>query len=78
MLPSEFSDKMAAHVSIAPYFKVPDEKWAEFKSGFAPFYEKTRNGTMKNGQCLYYGFAIHGNTIYCREGYKDAKSEREF
>ena len=66
---------MASHVTIAPYFTVPEGKLDEFKSGFADFYERTRNGTMKNGQCFYYGFAINGNVVHCREGYKDAESE---
>ena len=24
--------------------------------------------------CLYYGFAVCGSTVYCREGYKDAEA----
>ena len=61
------------HVSIMPFFTVPDGKMAEFKKHFGTFYECTKNGTgLGSKQCLYYGFAINGNTVYCREGYVNA------
>lgn len=64
------------HVTILPYFTVPDGKIEEFRKHFSKFYEKTRQGTGKQGQCLYYGFAIdaENNTVFCREGYKNAQA----
>lgn len=59
------------HVTIVPYFTVPDGKMDEFKKGFPQFYEHTKAGTAARGDCLYYGFAIEGNTVFCREGYKN-------
>merc|ERR1712216_634890 len=60
------------HVTIVPYFTVPEGKMEDFKKGFPAFYEHTKAGTMKSGECLYYGFAIEGNTVFCREGYRSA------
>merc|ERR1719169_273630 len=60
------------HVTIVPCFTVPDGKMDEFKAGFPAFYEKTKAGTFASGECLYYGFAIEGNKVFCREGYKSA------
>jgi len=57
------------HVSLCPYFTVPDGKMEEFKAGFGKFYEGTRAGTR---ECLYYGFAVEGNKVYCREAYTSA------
>jgi hypothetical protein len=57
------------HVTIVPYFTVPEEKMDEFKKGFGAFYKGTRRGTK---ECLYYGFAVSGNQVFCREGYKSA------
>ena len=53
-----------------PYFTVPKGKMDEFKAAFGKFYDGTRAGTK---ECLYYGFAAHGNTVHCREGYKNAE-----
>jgi hypothetical protein len=58
------------HVTIVPYFTVPDGKMAEFKKGFGSFYKGTRNGTK---EVIYYGFAVCDNTVFCREGYKSAE-----
>jgi quinol monooxygenase YgiN len=58
------------HVTIVPYFKVPEARMDEFKSGFNTFYEGTKAGTE---ECLYYGFAVCGNNVFCREGYKSAE-----
>jgi quinol monooxygenase YgiN len=57
------------HVTICPYFTVPEGKMDEFKKGFGDFYEKTRAGTA---ECLYYGFCVSGNKVFCREGYRSA------
>merc|ERR1719230_2046390 len=56
------SDK---HVTIVPYFTVPDGKMDEFKTGFLDFYNGVRTGTKK---CIYYGFGVSDNTVFCREG----------
>jgi len=58
-----------SHVTVVPYFTVPDGKMDEFKKGFADFYTGTKAGTKA---CLYYGFAVCGNKVFCREGYKSA------
>eukprot|EP00933_Yihiella_yeosuensis_P081565 TRINITY_DN95218_c0_g1_i1.p1 TRINITY_DN95218_c0_g1~~TRINITY_DN95218_c0_g1_i1.p1 ORF type:complete len:275 (-),score=69.69 TRINITY_DN95218_c0_g1_i1:276-1100(-) len=60
-----------SHVTIVPYFTVPDGKMEEFKAGFPRFYDLTKGGTK---DCLYYGFAVHGNKVFCREGYRSAES----
>jgi len=57
------------HVTIVPYFTVPEGKMDEFTAGFKDFYEGTKAGT---DECLYYGFATCGNKVFCREGYKSA------
>jgi quinol monooxygenase YgiN len=64
--PANLADR---HVTIVPYFTVPEGKMDAFKAGFVDFYKGTREGTKS---CIYYGFAISGNTVFCREGYKDA------
>merc|ERR1711966_87341 len=61
-----------SHVTIVPYFTVPEGKMDAFKAGFADFYKHTKEGTGASGECLYYGFAQEGNKIFCREGYKSA------
>ena len=61
-----------SHVTIVPYFTVPEGKMDEFKAGFADFYKHTKEGTGASGECLYYGFAQEGNKIFCREGYRSA------
>ncbi|CAE8617371.1 unnamed protein product [Polarella glacialis] len=58
------------HVTIVPYFTVPDGKMDDFKAGFKGFYEGTKVGTK---ECLYYGFCVSGNEVFCREGYKSAE-----
>ena len=55
-----------------PYFTVPDGKMDESKAGWADFYKRVREGTMKSDDCIYYVFAEEGNTVHCREGYKSA------
>lgn len=65
-LPTSCQD---THVTIVPEFVVPDGRMAEFKSGFAKFYSATKSGAGAAGM-LFYGFAISGSSVYCREGYK--------
>ena len=57
------------HVTILPEFTVPQGKMDEFKAGFTMFYSATKDGTM---ECLYYGFAVAGDKVWCREGYMSA------
>ena len=54
--------------SIVPYFKVADGKLGEFKE----LCERFIQATQKEADCLYYGFGFSGETVHCREGYKDA------
>eukprot|EP01051_Picozoa_sp_SAG22_P024648 SAG22_NODE_6929_length_794_cov_1.250360_1_plen_203_part_10 len=58
------------HVTIVPTFTVPDGQMTAFTDLFPAFYKDTRAGTDK---CLYYGFAISGDNVFCREGYADAE-----
>jgi hypothetical protein len=60
-------------VTLVPYFSVPKGKMSEFKSHFGKFYQHTINGTFSNGPCLFYGFAISDDTVFCREGYASAE-----
>lgn len=62
--------KTDTHVTIVPTFTVPDGKLPEFKAGFPQFFECVKQGTK---ECLYYGFAVHENTVVCREGYESAE-----
>lgn len=55
--------------SLAPYFRIYDEKIDEFKALSEEFIEKTR----QEKKCLYYGFSFHHNIVHCREGYEDAE-----
>merc|ERR550519_2173904 len=66
---SDLSVEVGLHVSLVPVFTVPDGRMDEFVANFAEFYDKTRAGTE---ECLYYGFAISGNQVLCREGYTSA------
>jgi len=61
------------HVTIIPEFVVPDGRMEEFKAGFAKFYSATKAGPGAAGM-LFYGFAISGSSVYCREGYKNAEA----
>jgi len=61
------------HITILVEFIVPAGKMDEFKKGFSKFYNATKGGAGADG-CLYYGFATEGNSVFCREGYKDAMS----
>ena len=57
------------HVTMIPEFIVPEDRMADFKAGFAKFYSATKAGAGAAGM-IYYGFAISGNSVYCREAYK--------
>jgi hypothetical protein len=71
---SQVADRSQAtpdsHITICPTFTVPDGKLSAFTDAFPAFYAATKAGTDK---CLYYGFAISDNHVFCREGYADAE-----
>ena len=60
------------HVTILPEFVVPEDRMEDFKAGFAKFYSATKAGAGAAGM-IFYGFAISGNSVYCREAYKVCK-----
>merc|ERR1711862_175123 len=70
-LPSGCQD---LHVTILPEFTVPEGKMDEFKAGFEKFYYATKEGTM---ECYYYGFAVAGDKVRCREGYMSAAGVKQ-
>ena len=55
--------------SIVPYFKVPEENLAAFKTLCEQFVAKTSS----EEKCLYYGFSFYEDQVHCREGYADAE-----
>ncbi len=57
-------------VTIVPYLKIRSGKMQEFKTLAERFVEKSKSETG----CLYYGWSFNGDTVFCREGYKDAES----
>jgi len=61
------------HITILPEFTMPAGKEAEFQAGFSKFYNATKAGKGASG-CIYYGFGLHENSVYCREGYVNAEA----
>lgn len=55
-------------VSIHPYFKVHPGKLEEARALLPDFVARTSTETA----CDYYEFTIGGDTIFCREAYRDA------
>lgn len=55
-------------VTIVPYFTVHSGKMQECKALCERFVAQSQN----EPGCLYYGFSFNGDTVFCREGYKDA------
>jgi hypothetical protein len=55
--------------TIVPYFEVPSDKLAQFKSIAERCVEQAR----REPKCLYYGFSFNGTIAHCREGYADAE-----
>lgn len=58
------------HLTLSPFFHVPEGKMDEFRSLFTKFYEVTKQATQER---LYYGFGVLNNTVCCRQGYKNAE-----
>jgi len=56
--------------TIVPYFNVPEENLAAFKTICEQFVAKTKT----EADCLYYGFSFNGNEAHCREGYQNAEA----
>jgi quinol monooxygenase YgiN len=54
--------------TIVPYFKIHDGKRQPFIALCQQFVEKS----SQEPNCLYYGFSFDGDSVHCREGYKDA------
>ena len=68
------NDNHGGHISaLAFYGPIPEGKLNEYEGRFNKSLEVTKDGTLKTGQCLYYGFGKYGNTLVCREGYKTSK-----
>ena len=56
-------------ISIHPYFKVHPGELDAFKASLPKFVE----ATQREAKCLYYGFTINGDEVFCRESYVDAE-----
>ena len=52
-------------VTIHPYFVIKEGELESVRSYLEKFVELTRS----EQDCLYYGFTLCGNKLYCREGY---------
>ena len=61
--------QLATAVSLHPYFKVHPGQLDAFKASLPKFVEITQ----RESKCLYYGFTINGDEIFCRESYVDAE-----
>jgi quinol monooxygenase YgiN len=55
-------------VSLHPYFKIHPGQSDAARALLPRFVEQTRS----EPGCLYYGFTIDGDTVFCREAYRDA------
>ena len=67
------TDNHGGHVSALAFFTVSDEKLKEYETRLSDYLKITKEGTLKTGQSLYYGFGKCGNTFVVREGYKTVK-----
>jgi len=54
------------HLALAVVFDIPDGQ--DYRSSFPAIFSGVKAGTP---DCLYYGLAVCGNKVICREGYKD-------
>jgi hypothetical protein len=59
---------LANFVSLHPYFKVHPGKLETVKAGFPRFVAQT----AIEKENLFYGFAVNGDEIFCREAYQIA------
>lgn len=60
---------LSAFVSLHPYFKVHVGKLETFKTALPAFLKKTAG----EEKCLFYGFMVNGDEVFCREAYTDAE-----
>ncbi len=60
-------------VSIHPYFKIQPGQMEACKTLLRQFVEKVAN----EENCLYYNFTFHGDTLFCREAYRNAAGLQE-
>ena len=67
------TDNHGGHISALAFFTVSDEKLKEYEGRLSDYLKITKEGTLKTGQSLYYGFGRCGNTFVVREGYKTVK-----
>src|SRR5262245_31740175 len=63
-------NQLSRFISLHPYFKVPSDKMPHLKAILPEFAAKTRNETGN----LFYEFTIHGDEVFCREGYVNAEA----
>lgn len=56
-------------VSLHPYFKVRPGNLDAARALLPRFVEQTKS---EGAACLYYEFTIDGDTVFCREAYRDA------
>src|SRR5437870_1212994 len=63
-------NRLSGFVSLHPYFKVPPYKMPHLKAILPEFAAKTRHETSN----LFYGFAINGDEVFCRECYVNAEA----
>ena len=54
-------------VSIHPYFNPHPGRFEEMKASLPHFVERT----SKEPGCLFYGFTLSGETLFCQEAYVD-------
>ena len=56
-------------VSLHPYFKAHPGQIETFRALFPAFVKKA----AAEPGCLYYGFSVNGDEIFCREAYRTAE-----
>merc|ERR1719419_32469 len=66
----------AALIPTSPFFQSllsQQGKWMNSRLDSQKFYAATKDGPGASG-ALYYGFGVAGDSVYCREGFKDAEA----
>ena len=61
-------NRLSNFLTLHPYFKVHEGKLEQLKASFPAFIEKTAS----ESKCLFYGFTVNGDEVFCREAYEDA------
>lgn len=57
-------------VTIHPYFKINPGQYETAKDLLPRFVEKTAS----EPRCLFYGFTMNGDELFCQEAYEDAEA----